>query len=201
MRIPFQHTSSSPLLVRGFTLIELIVSVAIITLITSIALVQNNQFNSTLALTNLAYEVGLSIRQAQVFGISVRKFNNSTQIPYGVYFSSGTPTQYTLFADLNGNKRFDTSPNETVETAQLTQGNKIQQFCAIKNNVTDCTGALTGLSVLFERPNPDAKVFGLKGGAAVPYTSARIYLTSTNGAQRCVFVQPTGQISVETTCQ
>src|ERR1700722_20139604 len=103
----------------GFTLIELLVVITIMTIITSIAVFSNAQFNSSIVLSNLAYEIALSVREAQDYGISVHSslssspacsageggescFNNV----YGVDFNTNTPSQYILFSNagsLQGN--------------------------------------------------------------------------------------------------
>tara|TARA_B100000745_G_scaffold168274_1_gene110073 strand:- start:6647 stop:7222 length:576 start_codon:yes stop_codon:yes gene_type:complete len=187
----------------------------IIIVITSVALVQHNQFNETLALTNLAYEVGLSVRQAQVFGISVREFEGSARIGatedflYGVHFEYDpvNRTEYVLYADLNDDERF-TNDTEIVETTTITRGNFIDQFCGIRAGAATCSrgistpGALLDLSVQFRRPNPDAVIVGRDAGGTNLYESALIVLRSQDGnATRCVRVRPTGQVSIETTCQ
>lgn len=96
----------------GFTLVELLICVAIFVVITSVAVWNNNAFNSSILLTDLAYEVALSVRQAQVYGITVKapaacsggsQCNFSSG--YGVDFNtSGTlntssSTNYVLFED------------------------------------------------------------------------------------------------------
>tara|TARA_B100000508_G_scaffold60333_1_gene47333 strand:- start:368426 stop:369001 length:576 start_codon:yes stop_codon:yes gene_type:complete len=187
----------------------------IIIVITSVALVQHNQFNETLALTNLAYEVGLSVRQAQVFGISVREFEGSARIGatedflYGVHFEydPANRTEYVLYADLNDDERF-TNDTEIVETTTITRGNFIDRFCGIRAGAATCStgistpGSLLDLSVQFRRPNPDAVIVGRTGGGTSLYESALIILRSQDGnATRCVRVRPTGQVSIETTCQ
>jgi len=209
-----KSTSNSLLLKKGFTLIELIVSMAIMAVITSVALVQQNQFNQTLALTNLAYEVGLSIRQAQVFGISVREFEATTRVGaaegflYGVNFDErvGDKTEYVLYADLDGNEAFS-GDTEIVETTTITRGNYIERFCGITGSTATCstgddgTGTLKNLSIQFRRPNPDAVIVGSTGTTTSLYESALIVLHSEGGnAERCVRVRPTGQVSIETTC-
>ena len=216
MRLPSSVQSSSGylLLKKGFTLIELIVSMAIIALITSVALVQHNQFNETLALTNLAYEVGLSVRQAQVFGISVREFEGSARVGatedflYGVHFEydPDNRTEYVLYADLNDDERF-TNDTEVVETTTITRGNFIDQFCGIQGGSATCStgvdevGPLRSLSIQFRRPNPDAVILGSTVSSTTLYDSALIILKSREGnAERCVRVRPTGQVSIETTC-
>ena len=56
---------------RAFSLIELLVVLAIITLITSIVLINHSVFNGGVVLESLAYEIALITRQAQFFSINV----------------------------------------------------------------------------------------------------------------------------------
>ncbi|MBI2004934.1 prepilin-type N-terminal cleavage/methylation domain-containing protein [Patescibacteria group bacterium] len=55
----------------GFTLVELLVVVSIMLIITSTLLLQQRKFNSATLMRTLAYNIALSIRQAQVYGTSV----------------------------------------------------------------------------------------------------------------------------------
>ena len=58
---------------RGFSLAELIVSIAIFLFISSVVMVSQHNFGGKILITNLAYDVALGIRQAQVYGSSSRK--------------------------------------------------------------------------------------------------------------------------------
>jgi len=189
----------------------------IIVMITSVALVQHNQFNETLALTNLAYEVGLSVRQAQVFGLSVRQFTGSSGVTanlYGVHFeydqnNPETRLKYVLYADNDGNNNF-TGDSEIVETTTITRGNYIDKFCATRSNSTVCSeslvdsevGTIEKLSIRFDRPNPDAIIVVGDGvSQTAGYEEATIFLKSKDGAAtRCVVVRITGQVSIDSTC-
>src|SRR3990167_11377146 len=62
---------------RGFTLVELIVVSAIILLITGFVMFQQAKFNSATLMRSLTYSVALSMRQAQVYGTSVREFSGA----------------------------------------------------------------------------------------------------------------------------
>jgi prepilin-type N-terminal cleavage/methylation domain-containing protein len=57
---------------RGFTLIELMVTITIVVLVTGIVLVQYSSFNSSVLLTSQAYQLAFDLREAQSLAISVR---------------------------------------------------------------------------------------------------------------------------------
>src|SRR3989338_9825786 len=101
MLISFQHFRRSftkkP---KGFTLVELIVVSAIILLITGFVMFQQSKFNSATLMRSLTYSVALSMRQAQVYGTSVREFSGAFAPGYGVYIpaSGGSANTYYLFS-------------------------------------------------------------------------------------------------------
>jgi len=93
----------------GFTMVELLVTVAIFTVITSILVVNYPKFSSKIILENVAHDIGLSIREAQSFGLNVRAFGTGSGAlfpSYGAHFSlrkSGDPADerhFLLFADI-----------------------------------------------------------------------------------------------------
>ena len=96
--------SSTPSLfsqaVRAFSLIELLVAVSIFVVISTVILANHSRFNSSVLLGALAYDLALSVREAQVFGTSVREFSSSFQVGYGVHFEIGSPQLFYFFADL-----------------------------------------------------------------------------------------------------
>src|SRR3989344_919601 len=108
----------------GFTLIELIVVTGIIVVVSSLMFANNNRFGGVVFLENLAYDVALSMRKAQVYGIAVRRCDpnktascttaNQFALGYGIQFSKATPTMYVLFADAYpgvGNGIYDAAQN------------------------------------------------------------------------------------------
>ncbi len=84
---------------RGFTLIELLVVLAIITVITTITLTSQGSFNKTLILTNTAYDIALSFRSAETYGIGSRVAGTVSNTGYGLHFARATQDSFTLFAD------------------------------------------------------------------------------------------------------
>lgn len=192
---------------KGFTLIELIVVSAIILLITGFIMFQQAKFNSATLMRSLTYSVALSVRQAQVYGTSVREFSGTFAPGYGVYFpSSGTSANtYYLFADIvpspAGNGAYDNS-TEALPIFTLGKGYVIGTLCAVTIGGSACT-PVSSLTVFFRRPNPDACIStNLAQGACAPgasavYSSAYIQLMSIgNSNTRSIKVSNTGQIAV-----
>lgn len=91
----------------AFTLVELLVSLSIITVIFSIILLGQGNFNRSVVLTDTAYTIAMAIRQMESYGVSSLNFTGGGAGPisnagYGVYFSMGRPTTYYEIADING---------------------------------------------------------------------------------------------------
>ncbi len=184
---------------NGFSLVELIVSVAIFTIITSVILVKHSQFSGTLLLENLAYDIALSVRKAQVFGLSVREFTtegSEFDIGYGVHFDSSSNDSYIFFADRDRDKVYGGS-TEIVEIFTLKKGNLVSEFCGIlSNGIEKCSDSgITSLDIIFERPNPDAII--KSSVLNDTYESARITVASPRGTTWSVSTFITGQISIQ----
>lgn len=179
----------------GFTLIELLAVTGIMILITGLVLANNNKFNGTILLQNVAYDIALSIREAQVFGISVQNFNGSYDAAYGMHFqvNGGGSSIYVLFADaVVNNGTYDSG--ELVESTTLSGGYRIQDLCTTPPVGAEVCG-LASLDVSFVRPEPDAYIrspaySGLN-------SSARIEITSSSGGTRNIVIGSNGQISVQ----
>ena len=62
---------------KGFTLIEFIVILSIFAIMAGVALVNFAGFRSNVGLNNLAHDIALTIRQAQVFGWASQSDNNN----------------------------------------------------------------------------------------------------------------------------
>lgn len=142
---------------RGFTLVEMMVVLVIITVISTVAIMGQSAFNRSLILTDTAYTIAFSIREAQNYGLSSRVANSLYNAGYGIRFSTVTPKAYTLFADTSptspgstqsglcpGHTQPSTSPDshpgdciydpsanpaELVRSYSLNRGFTIYQFC------------------------------------------------------------------------
>ncbi|MBY0538640.1 prepilin-type N-terminal cleavage/methylation domain-containing protein [Patescibacteria group bacterium] len=189
---------------RGFGLVELMVSISIMTLVSTVILVKNRSFNNALLLRNQAYEVAFSLRQAQLLAVSGNKESASNSNQYGIYFDIGSEPgngQYRLFRDDSNSGsnlgRYD-SADHTLPGGIGTLDNRfvIREIVDSNDNPLEDT-----LSVTFVRPNFDALFKDSSGG----YFSGPVYLKVspkddsgyTNVPFRLVEITSTGQISVK----
>lgn len=187
--------------VFGFTLIELLVVIGIMTAVAGVVFFNQNVFRSSILLGNLTYDVALSLRQAQTYGIATRGTSDATPVftaGYGVHFDPAQPTRYVLFADIDNNQSY-APPDSDVQTFLLQGGYEIAAVCYKDGaQVEQCSPpGGTAVSIVFKRPDPDALItaVGVVGGENRP--EAKVILKSPNGDTRYVNVQQSGQISIQ----
>lgn len=196
---------------KGFTIFEMMVSVAIMVVISTIIAGNQSKYTSGASLKNVANDLGLSLRQAQVYGISVKELNPGSETfstGYGVAFDlTGAPVgddkSFIFFADRNTppNGQYDGTwdcplggSSECLDKTLLNSGNYISDLCVIEALGENCDD-ITSLDISFLRPAIEARIFYNGGSTGV--RGARIELRSPDGKQNSVTVYTTGQISVQ----
>jgi prepilin-type N-terminal cleavage/methylation domain-containing protein len=183
----------------GFTLIELLVTLSVFTVVSAVTLANYPKFNNQTAITALAQQIAISIREAQVYGVSVKNSSTTASVvaqnvypAYGIFFGTttasttyGSGTSYSVFFDrvtgtgpapyfkAKGDDYF-TDVGELVETVRIQNGNKIVGICGVKLGDTVCTPAY-GANVVFRRPNPDAIIKIKDSSDTWPYSSPTLY--------------------------
>ncbi len=217
MLISFKHFqrffTKKALRSGGFTLVELLVVSSIILLMTSYIFFQQSKFNSTTLLRSLTYSIALSVRQAQIYGTSIKGTTvaqaSCTAGTYdlGVCFAKGFGVHvagpdvdsYVIFADLDGDGAYDSG--EELPLFRLGNRYTISGLCAVLVGQSTCTTPAK-LTIFFRRPNPDACISSNTDGACAMgatalYSSAYITVTNSgNTDTRSIKVTETGQISV-----
>ncbi|MBP6860131.1 MAG: prepilin-type N-terminal cleavage/methylation domain-containing protein [Candidatus Pacebacteria bacterium] len=209
--------------VPGFTLIEMLVVLAIIVIVTGIAIGGHASFGRTLSLNNAAYSVALTLREAQTYGFTSRGYTGIQNTGYGVSFSSATG--FSLFADTYpavaasatpdqppGNGRYDAgvAPSgcpgaECVTNYTLNNGYSVAKFCVKPESATsdwicNTTSTLTKMDIVFKRPESDARISGRLGssdsGWSDEYVRACVSVAGSSGDTRTVSISEAGQIAV-----
>ena len=195
---------------RGFTLIELLIVLSIFIVMSALLLANYRKFGNSIDATNLAYDIALSVREAQTYGLATQNVagdfkSGLDNIPHGIHFDLNTPTSYIIFADVNVNSKYDT--NEKTKEYTLNNGYKITDICKVTASVETCSPDIvaTSIDILFVRPNPDAKSFFYPNGSQTavdgsPFPDIKVKITSPDGSKKkAVRVLKSGQITVEDT--
>ena len=200
---------------KGFSLVELIVVIGIFAVISGIVLFNYGRFSSNLVVTNLAYQAALAVREAQVYGISVKqtKTGNKFDASYGVWFNQSSNQNFYLFADKTKDGKRADGMSEDEEVFGMSGTNKISSFCVFQGSTSYCSNKSNGpssISITFARPNPNAFIYGFNAANndiitgqsnlnnLTLFDRAEIMLTSGQGDKIArMTVYNSGQISVD----
>jgi prepilin-type N-terminal cleavage/methylation domain-containing protein len=192
---------------KGFTLIELIVVVAIIAVISALSLFNSSKLNSSVLLSNTAYEVGLIIRDAQVAGLGAKVISGNvggttvaTTSNQGIYFDIKKPEQVVFFADLNRNNTYDEQSEQSqIFKIENKRAGKILSICKTTNNIPYCN--VEKVSIIFKRPNPEAYFYPTDQDILGQGHIGNIVINMgfTDGECKSIIVYKTGAIQIDKT--
>lgn len=176
---------------KGFTLLELLVVLAIFIIITSIILANYPLFRDGVALKKTAQQIAITIHEAEVYAMSVKSF--SGQFPsYGAHFESGN-NSFVLFSDVNDNDIYDVG-SEEVKIYQIQTNDKIYDLCGNQNSAAPDVCGLASVDIIFIRPNP---LVILNGSGNPGLSDIEIYLRSPREKIKKIIVFASGQIAIE----
>lgn len=199
---------------KGFSLIELLVSLGIMSVILGVVINNQQSYTETASLVNLADSISIAVSQAQAYGIAVRETSPGSSVftsGYGItlsILSNGSNSAYLFFADKNGNGRYDGDWScpvggafECLEKVSFQKGNYIDSFCVLRTDGSDICNDVSRSDIVFVRPEPEArlKFFNPGGNEFNPANikGAKVILKSANGLTKSIIVYSTGQISVQ----
>lgn len=205
---------------RAFTLVELVIAVTIFVIMTSLLMARYGNFNQNVLLTNLAYDVSVTLRTAQTYGLSIKNISENVLVPdvveiasgfqnaYGVHFEKDSD-EFVLFstpsgssANANNTYEGDTNSGDTeINKYFLKRGAKISGFCVGIGPGNGCSSDVQELDITFKRPNPNAIICKQLNAGTINCSSddtyAEIYIKGTDDSIRTVIVRNNGQISVK----
>jgi len=166
---------------KGFTLIEVLVVFVIITLISTILIVNWRKNEKRYLVKRVAQEIVQNIRKAQ--DMSLNSYEHEGVVPdysYGIYFDNGDQDKYMLFGDLNRNNTYQPSDIEIGEYLMET-GTKIN---SLSSGVQD-------LNITFSIPDGFTNI-------EPSASSATITITKDDGTSGVdIVILQTGQVNVQ----
>ena len=217
--IPCSSYRKKKRLSAGFTLIELLICCAIIAIVTGVVLVKYRAFDSTVLLKSTAYDIALTLREAQVKSVSVVRSGSEAEafdFPYGVTFDVSPDVerkQYRVFRYKDelpsSNPHYDISePNpdvaEAISTSTIGRTMRVKELCYTYPVGTADKCDLTRLDISFRRPDFNAIFYATDplndpvDTTSPSVTGAKIKVDSTGGTAGTfvIIVSKFGQISV-----
>lgn len=186
---------------RGFTLLELLITMAISIIMTGVVVANYRDYTTNAYFANASEDIVLALRQAQVYGAGGKANTvictggeTLSECRYGVHFStaSGYSDGLILFVDIDNDKIFDFDTGEQIETVKWKSPIVITNLMC---GASDCSG---GLDITFRRPNPDAWITETNN-IGVSYSTAKITISNgeTLPRETAVIISNAGQISIQ----
>lgn len=199
--------------ISGYTFIELIVVIAIFSIISSVVLFNFSDFSTNISLQNTTSDIALQIKEAQSDAISgrlndtINVYVDSNMLSYykpsfGMRFEVDRPRNFIKFTDLDKDRVYggDCSVNNTecLKDVKINGFDSITKICVVKTVDLSSCEDVGVLDISFERPFPDAIISVNNDGLNFfENNSAQITLVSSKGAQRKIIINAVGNISVE----
>lgn len=181
--------------VRGFTIVEILMVMAIILILSTIILANYSAGQKELALQRAAHKLAQDIRRTQEMAMSSKDFGNPptpSKGGYGIYFNVNEPNHYILFADCDNDKSYDVdgSAFTCFSAEQFTGYSELVEDISLEKSVK-IGGISSGLSlyITFVPPNPDADFY--------PDAQESIITLTTGDSHKSVKINKAGLIEIE----
>ena len=173
---------------KGFTLVELMVTVVVIAIVSSALLLSWTPAQKAFNLRHAAFQLADDLRRTQQLSLSTQEFD-CNPLPaedhtgFGRYLNTSSPTAYQIFENCSSANRIWDS-GEEKETLGFAKDIEIQSL-----KKTDIS--VSSLSVFFVPPNPDTYINEDVAGQEAE-------ITLTNGSSTAVIkINNSGRIEVD----
>ena len=174
----------------GYTLIELLTSISIIAIMAVIIFASPKKSRQELALQRSTYQVSQAVRTAEGMGISSKEASVcSGTVPkggYGIYFNISSSSQYTIFADCNGNGVYNTG--EKISTSDLERHTFFQSLSPDNSSLT----------IIFIPPDPQVIIRYGSSGATTSEASITLGCEASPNITKKIDITTTGLVYVAT---
>jgi prepilin-type N-terminal cleavage/methylation domain-containing protein len=191
---------------KGFTLIELMITIGIFVFMTAVLLSKYNSFYSGTIFKNLAYDIALTIRQAQTYGISVKVADSSSSSNFNEAY--GVHVELLVDPDFKKFRLSTFVPSGSVFTEKdieqvynLKNGARLFYPLVSKTGGPVSTTQVRFVNIIFRRPNPEAIICAKVAAIDLydcSYNWTRLILRAPDGTSRTVEVNSAGQIKIGT---
>lgn len=187
----------------GMTYIELIVVLAIFSVLSTVVIFNYGDFQDKVDLKNLASDIALKVVEAQKSSLSGLL---PTQIPtvspwkpsYGVYFNLANNQNFTYFTDLNNNTLYDgpDCTGECLNKITITRNDFISTMNVFYQDGT--SAPLNDMTVTFTRPDLSAVIKSTQiiQPIASPISYIQITISSPKGFIALIKLYPSGRVQV-----
>jgi prepilin-type N-terminal cleavage/methylation domain-containing protein len=169
---------------NGFTFVELMITLFIMLLLLMLSFPFYTSINKKLTLDRTATRFVQDVRKAQELAMSAQENNGS--IPrggYGIYIPGTPATSYIIFADEDGDQRYDSAKDELVDNVAVEKG---VQITSVQKNIR---------SIVFLAPDP-AVTLSNAGGRDM--STAESISTFSNGTDTVkIHVNRAGLVYIE----
>jgi len=181
---------------KGFTLFELLVTVFIIGLLSSILVVNWRRNENQYQLQTVVQTVAQDIRKTQQMALTGAKYSGQIPNSYGLYFTTSIRSSYVMFADKNDDKRYTSSDDPPLETMSIESGYEIDSLNASP------AGVLTGVSVTFNLPDGftnirKSDVGGTPWQNSLTITIRKVGTICPSATCKDIVINKSGQISIQ----
>lgn len=154
---------------RGFTLIEILVVVAIIGLVTGFMIV--NFSKSSVSINREALNISDAIREAQSLALTGSQYNNRPRCGYGIHVDPITNSYYVYTGQVSGGASSCTAFSYSAGVTPV-----LRTVAFLSGDLTLQTPNSASGDVFFVPPDPTVYIEGLLGTSAQAFATETIYL-------------------------